>query len=442
MPTFCSSVGKVERAAMKIAIDGYNISFEHGTGVATYGRNLVRAGHHLGHETSVLFGAAAKHSRFGILNEVSVVGGDPLFGPTPGLIDKANALTGAIRNLTGSRRAREVPISGQVILPLAYQLHGARFWNVPSLFSSSIALFHAVNAFTRVRGLDADLVHWTYPLPVRAKGAVNVYTLHDLVPLRLPYTTLDRKRAYHRLCRRICQSADHILTVSECSRRDIVEILGADERRVTNLYQSSDIANQLAGIDEAEIARAVEGVLGVGLQQYFLFFGAIEPKKNVGRLIEAYLSSSSATPLVIVGAPGWGGEKETRLLNSISKRRRRKRVIWLNFVPRKLLAMLIAGARATLFPSLYEGFGLPVLESMTLGTPVLTSNVSSLPEVAGEAALLVDPYEVHALSRAIIALDSDEGLRRDLGARGRSQAARFSDESYRQRLSGFYADHA
>jgi glycosyltransferase involved in cell wall biosynthesis len=107
-------------------------------------------------------------------------------------------------------------------------------------------------------------------------------------------------------------------------------------------------------------------------------------------------------------------------------------------MPLRLLVSLIRGARATLFPSLYEGFGLPVLESMLLGTPVLTSTAGSLPEVAGDAALVVDPYDVDAIRDGIRTLDADEALRDDLSARGRQQAAKFSPERYQERLADAY----
>src|SRR3546814_1943150 len=103
---------------------------------------------------------------------------------------------------------------------------------------------------------SSDLIaHWTYPLPLKLAGGRNVYTLHDLVPLRLPYATADVKRAYYRLCKRIARDADHILTVSECSRRDIIDILEVEEDRVSNLYQSSDLARHLENVSE-EIGRA------------------------------------------------------------------------------------------------------------------------------------------------------------------------------------------
>jgi glycosyltransferase involved in cell wall biosynthesis len=291
-------------------------------------------------------------------------------------------------------------------------------------------------------------MHWTYPLPIKVVGAKNVYTLHDLVPLRLPYTTLDIKRRYYRLCRMLVQRADHIVTVSECSRRDIITLLGADPEKVTNTWQAVDIPAKFAKKPEPLARAEVEGSTGLTWGGYFLFYGAIEPKKNVGRLIEAYLAAESPHPLVIVGKKAWKSEEELRLLFDdnirwISEENgrlvTRRKIILLDYAPFRLLVSLIRGARALLFPSLYEGFGLPPLEAMSLGTPVLTSNTASLPEVVGNAALLVDPYDVQQIAEGIRALDADAELRARLAAAGPKQAEAFSPDRYDRRLAALYA---
>lgn len=428
---------------MKICIDAFNIGLPHGTGVATYGRSLANTASQLGHDVNVLFGLRSTMSRVSLLNEIALAEGDSsMAGVGQSKLASAWAILRAAQGTVRPLKARSVPVSGQVLLPQRLQVDAAQYWNAQNLYNGSDQVFRATNAFTSVTIEGVDIAHWTYPLPVRMPGARNVYTLHDLVPLRLPYTTADRKRAYYRLCRKIADQADHILTVSEASRRDIIEILGVGEDRITNLYQASDIGTALGTVDEAFITRYVEGLLGVGLREYFLFFGAIEPKKNVARLVEAYLASSVSSPLVIVGGPGWGSEQDVKLLKSLAGLDGRKRIVWLGYLPRDMLAMLIAGAKATVFPSLYEGFGLPALESMALGTPVITSNVSSLPEVVGDAGLLVDPYDVRAIAQAIIALDGDEGACSELARNGLVQAARFDRAAYAERLAGFYAKMA
>lgn len=424
---------------MKVSIDAFNIALPHGTGVATYGRNLAKAARVQGNDVHVLFGASQGNSRVSLLNEIALAEGDPdMKGKRVSGLTKAAKFVRALKGAVRPVQATAVPVSGQVVMPQRLKVDAAQFWNAQDLYTGSDQLFRATGAFTSVAVEGIDLAHWTYPLPVRIPGARNVYTLHDLVPLRLPYTTADKKRAYYRLCHRIAREADHILTVSEASRTDLINILGVSEDRVSNLYQASDIASTLSGVDEAYITRYVEGLLNTGPRQYFLYFGAIEPKKNVARLLEAYLASSARSRLVIVGGPGWGGEQDVKLLQSLVSLDAGKRIIWLGYLPRDMLAMLIAGARATIFPSLYEGFGLPVLESMALGTPVITSTTSSLPEVAGDAALLVDPYDVHAIARAILRMDESEELRAELAQRGRVQAEIFSTAAYAKRLADFY----
>jgi glycosyltransferase involved in cell wall biosynthesis len=281
-------------------------------------------------------------------------------------------------------------------------------------------------------------MHWTYPVPVEVEGALNIYTLHDLVPLKLPYTTLDVKRSYAAVVNACVKRAAHICTVSEASRRDVIEQLGVDPDRITNTYQCSPLQPSAAALPAEEDARMVEGILGLKPQGYFLFFGAIEPKKNVSRLIEAYLSIQTETPLVIVGPGGWQSEDELRLLSGNSSSGV-QRIMRLDYLPRELLTRLIRSARAVAFPSLYEGFGLPVLEAMQLGTPVLTSHGGSLPEVVGDGALVVDPYDVAAIAQGLRALDGDEGLRVRLGKAGLAQSERFSEASYIRRLDTMYA---
>jgi len=152
--------------------------------------------------------------------------------------------------------------------------------------------------------------------------------------------------------------------------------------------------------------------------------------------------------LVIVGKKGWMWERELRLLPlaqrprgpaSSSPSRAAPRVIQLDYVPQSLLISLISGAKAVVFPSIYEGFGLPALEAMQLGTPVITSDTSSLPEVVGDAALLVNPYDPRAISQAIRRMDTDADLRARLAKAGPERAELFSPDRYQARLRDLYA---
>jgi glycosyltransferase involved in cell wall biosynthesis len=433
---------------MNILIDGYNLGLERGTGVATYARNLSYELKALGHSVSVLYGNRAAPSREALMREIAFFDGNGSeSNRVLEILDQAHrAVLGPLGHF-----ATEVPISGKVIT----RTFSARLPAYDHILNATDVFQRSQSAFKLWKSLSTvtlpqrpDLVHWTYPVPMRIKRVPNIYTLHDLVPLRLPYTTLDKKRSYLRLMRKLVEKADHIVTVSECSKRDIIDLLGIAPDRITNTYQSVSIPEKYLNKPESQVAREVEGATGVGYKEYFLFWGSIEPKKNIGRMIEAYLSSGVDTPLVIVGAQAWKSEEELRLLNDDVIRfltvadgqiRTRKRVIQLSYAPFSLLVSLIRGAKAALFPSLYEGFGLPALEAMLLGTPVICSNTASLPEVVGDAAVMVDPYDTAALSAAIWTVDQDADLRAQMAARGVREAARFSPETYRESLRTLYS---
>ena len=198
---------------------------------------------------------------------------------------------------------------------------------------------------------------------------------------------------------------------------------------------------------EDDVAVEVANLFGLDRGEFYLFIGALEPKKNVVRLIDAYAASGSRRPLVIAGGQGWQNEADQERMrdprfsgyrfadSTLSKFERVRRI---SYLPFNQLVALMRSARALLFPSLFEGFGLPVLEAMSLGTPVMTSNVTSLPEVAGDAALLVDPRDVSAMAAAIRRLDGDGDLLAELSARGRMQAAGFGMAQYQARLQGVY----
>ncbi len=418
-----------------VGIDGFNLVLTHGTGVATYGLALAEAVKSLSLSVQGIFGVPVGRDpglREVLYYEAMGRGLPPRTSP--------RWLRPVIDRIATMRGIQLLPIveSGRVErrgfvdrLPTFDRLYSAAY-----LFERAEKHFRRTLSFLELEMPDPpSIMHWTYPIPIRIAGARNIYTLHDLVPLKLPFATLDKKRLYQKLVARCVADADHIVTVSESSRRDIIELLGAPEDRVTNTYQHSPMPAQ--GSELADVA----SIFGVKPRQYFLYFGAIEPKKNISRLVEAYLSTNSATPLVLVGARAWQKDDELRLVDAIARRGGADgaRIIQLEYLPRRLLMHLVSHAKAVLFPSLYEGFGLPVLEAMQLGVPVITSTEGSLPEVAGDAALAIDPYDVAALSAAIRRVDHDAELRVRLAGAGRVQAARFSLDAHRRRLHSVYS---
>lgn len=427
-------------------IDGYNLGLEEGTGIATYARNLSYCLTNMGHKVDVLYGTKESGSNNQLLREISFFDQDtskPNVWET--ILNNARSLL-TIKSL----KAQQISISdSSAVINTHYRSRlplSDKFWNVSDLFRKSYKLFDYTNLFMETKiASKPEIAHWTYPLPIKVKGAKNIYTIHDLVPLRLPYTTLDSKRRYFQLMMSLAKRADHIVTVSETSKRDIINILGIPEERVTNTYQSVTIPKEYANKSVEIVKNEVEGIFNLNYREYMLFFSAIEPKKNITRLMEAYLASNIKTPLIIVGKKAWKldpkkkNDKVTRYLDEIERYfSSHRRIQYISYTSFDLLISLIKGAKAVLFPSLYEGFGLPALEAMQLGTPVLSSTEGSMPEICGQAALLVNPYDIRALTEGIIALNVNGNLRDELSRRGTLQAAKFSEKAYCERLSDMY----
>ncbi|MFD1952423.1 glycosyltransferase family 4 protein [Sphingomonas arantia] len=264
------------------------------------------------------------------------------------------------------------------------------------------------------------LIHWTYPVPIRMAGWINVYTVHDVIPLERPELARTDPTRLAAVLTRIVQAGDRIVTVSEDARARIVTQLGCPAGQVVNCYQAVDAA-------PASVPQPLAG--GVLPGGYFLYCGLDEPRKNLPRLIDAYRRSGVAQPLVLVG-PDF----------SNTLRADGAGIVRLPYLPADRLADLVAHATALLFPSLDEGFGLPAVEAMAAGTPVLTSSTGALAEVAGGAALGVDPTDAGAIAAGIARLAGDAGLRARLSAVGRLRAERFSRARFAARLRAVYAD--
>lgn len=433
-----------------ILYEAHLLTSRTGTGIATYARTLAQAAGRLGYNADGLFGVhRGLDPRKSRMNEVLAFDAMPED-------ESVSALEMAWRyvryplNALGGLRPVEVPRSGLVIGPGAEALRSyRRLFAATRLFDIGQAHFTIYGQLAQLKFAERpDIFHASHAVPLAVKGCPNIYTIHDLVPLRLPHTTLDDKKYLYHLLIKLARTADHIVTVSEYSRQDIIRELGVDENRVTNTYQAVDVPAEVLARSEEEIAAELRALFGLEFREYFLFCGAIEPKKNVSRLVDAYAASGTQRPLILTGGGGWqnrgdlrkiGAERFTNFRIDGNTMRRQRQVRRLEYLARGQLMTLIRGARALLFPSIYEGFGLPVVEAMALGTPVVTSNVSSLPEVAGDAALLVDPYSIDAIAQAIRAVDGDDDLCQGLADRGKQRAKEFSAATYETRLGSLYA---
>jgi glycosyltransferase involved in cell wall biosynthesis len=245
----------------------------------------------------------------------------------------------------------------------------------------------------------------------------SVVTVHDLGYLYFPEAHPPRQRWYlDRSTRWHTRTAAHLLADSAATKRDLINQYHADPDTITVAYPGLDPS--VKRVDEpAEIARVkakyhIEG-------DYLLYLGTIQPRKNLQRLIEAFSQLPTASgQLLLAGKPGWCSDQ---LLQQASNR-----VHFIGYVNAADKNTLLSGATAFVFPSLYEGFGFPVLEALACGAPVLCSNTSSLPEVAGDAAMLINPLLVDDIARGLREITMNEDLRKKLIERGYRQAQTFT----------------
>ncbi len=292
-------------------------------------------------------------------------------------------------------------------------------------------LIGAIGVSAALRQTKAALYHATDPSGlVYTRGIPTVTTLYDLIPLHfperfLPPRQLDRRVGYARYLA-LLRKADHIIAISEATKRDAVERLRIAPERISVTP---------LGVDAARFAPPEPGMAAVvrarhGLEgPYFLYAGSADPHKNVARLVKAFGQAGVALPAecVLAIAGKWPPQDVAAIQAMYAERSGRGATLrFLGFVPGEDLPALYESALAFVYPSLVEGFGLPVLEAMATGAAVITSTVSSLPEAAGDAALLVDPQDEAAIGAALVRVASDATLRAELRQRGPEHAANFT----------------
>jgi glycosyltransferase involved in cell wall biosynthesis len=265
-------------------------------------------------------------------------------------------------------------------------------------------------------------------------------TIHDCIHLRFPqYLPHKGAHAYARIFLwTATHQADRIITVSEASKRDILQYFRIPPEKIEVIYN---------GIDDRFWTSPSEEAIGRVRERYqltdpfVLYAGNIKPHKNLDRLIEAFhqlrTEGFDQLKLLIIGDEV---SKYATLRRAVHRYKLHKHVRFFGFVPDHTLAALYRLANVFVFPSLYEGFGLPPLEAMASGTPVVTSNVSSLPEVVGDAAVLIDPHDPEAIADGIRRVLTDATLREQLRAKGFARAKEFSWVRSAERVRAIYAE--
>ena len=273
-----------------------------------------------------------------------------------------------------------------------------------------------------------DVMHGPATLvPLLPAGYATVVTIHDLVAFLFPETIPRKYALYMRwLITRVVKRADRIISVSENTKQDLIQVLGVRPNKITVVHEAAQPG--FSPVEDRDLLDKVARRYGID-GPFVYHVGNIEPRKNLVRLIRAFLLMRSRTKrkvkLVITGQKGW---LTGRLFKALDGKDLHEDVVFTGYVPHQDLPLLMNAAEAFVFPSLYEGFGLPALEAMRCGTPVVTSNISSLPEIVGKAAVLVDPYDEKSIAAGLQSVVEDQDLRRELSHKGLAQAELFSWE--------------
>ena len=302
-----------------------------------------------------------------------------------------------------------------------------------------------------LRALGIDLLHGlAYATPL-ASPCPTVVTVHDLTFFRFPETLKPFKRLYLRAATRSAtRRAARIIAVSQQTKDDLVQLLQVPLEKVDVVHNGVSEAFHPVAAEEVAAFRQRRGLP----PRFILFLGTLEPRKNIVRLLEAFAQwaktagrdMGDTVKLVVAGAKGWYFE---RIFARATELGLTNEVLFPGFLPAPELPWWYRAAECFVYPSLYEGFGLPVLEAMACGTPVITSSASSLPEVAGDAAITVNPYDVAALAAAMGQVMEDAAQREQMRQAGLQQAARFpwskavaeTAAVYRQALGAGGAHH-
>ncbi|ABE49541.1 glycosyltransferase family 4 protein [Methylobacillus flagellatus] len=320
------------------------------------------------------------------------------------------------------------------LFPISYGYSPSQFpigSRAPTTFGryAPLAAVSAVSGFpflgTAQLKERVDLIHAPdHLIPNYGKVPV-IASIMDAIPLSHPeWVSPKLRKMKNALWKRSAHWASHIITISEYSKQEISQHFGIEAQKISAIP---------LGVDERWFQPLEEEAMKVVLrrynlpQYYFLVVGTLQPRKNVGRVIEAYRSLPQGirneVPLVIVGRAGWRCEDVVEMLTSSSSGNSLR---WLKHLPDADLLAVLKGATALVFPSLYEGFGLPVVEAFAAGTPVITSNTTSLPEVAGDAAMLVNPLNVSDIAAAMQSMLEQPELAESFRNKGQERALAYS----------------
>ena len=270
-----------------------------------------------------------------------------------------------------------------------------------------------------------DLLHSTDFIPPLHSSIPSVITVHDLAFLRWPHFLTENHASYYSQIDKAVEHARHIIVPSESTKNDVVGQLGASPKKISIIYEAA--APHYCPLSQEQCRTAMQAKYGIP-EKYIFFVSTIEPRKNIEGLLDAFhhlrkYYGVDDTGLVLAGKPGWLYEEIYRRVEQLDLGRS---TYFIGRVPDEDLHQLFVGARCHVHPAFYEGFGLSPLEAMACGTPTIVSNTSSMPEVVGDAGLIVDPSNREEIAVAMHRLLTEEPLHQELSQKGLQRASVFS----------------
>lgn len=305
-----------------------------------------------------------------------------------------------------------------------------------SLWTPSHNRFEQITLPIEIALTRLQVLHSPDFIPPLRRNCRSVITVHDLAFLRFPHFLTRESARYYSQIDQAVRRTDHIIAVSESTRQDIIQLLGVPEEKITVIHEAAHPC--FRPIDDPDALAATRARYNLS-DPFILTVSTIEPRKNLVTLLRAFRAFLEKSPrpaqLAIVGKPGWLYEDVFHTVEALGLQ---DAVRFLGRVPPEELIYLYNAAAVHVHPALYEGFGLPPLEAMACGTPTIVSNVSSLPEVVGDAGLLVDPQDEGEWAAAMARVLSDTELSAQMRTRGLSQAGRFSVEKMARETLAVY----
>jgi glycosyltransferase involved in cell wall biosynthesis len=295
-----------------------------------------------------------------------------------------------------------------------------------SLWTPSHNRFEQIALSFEISRLGLNLLHSPDFIPPFKRNCKSVITIHDLAFLLYPHFLTKESARYYGQIDQAWRNTDHIIAVSEATKQDSIKMLGVPENKITVIHEAANPIYKPLPKDEAKHHIAKKYKLN---QDFILFVSTIEPRKNLPGLLQAYRRLRDEYKqdelLVLAGANGWLWQE---VYETVDRLNLRQHVLFLGHVPSEDLVYLYNAARLFVHPAFYEGFGLPPLEAMNCGVPIVVSNTSAFPEVVGDAGLMINPNDIDGLTVAMWHGLTEEGLRQDMIQKGFKRAKIFSWE--------------